>query len=367
MWEKLGEGTFNVAYVNEDKTKVFKVQKSLGPQGYVPPTDGPERSARLWNEINHNYPPPAYLHTDNDSVPPKTGWVCPFIKGKNASDREIGNALLDIFNRTGRIVLDAYVPGNFKKDEKGNIACVDIGMAFQLQQQEEAFFAQYQRQRGTRPASMISNSEWRRGYDKIYSTFPFIPTIIASNTVNTTKALLFIKMNRPDIYNVDFLKSDKSMIKKLAAAYDESVNPSSPQPNHEVISAAKQILTHEKPISMNQLKESCKAELERYINSRGTLNLDGEFSPSFRTKFFRNQTLTAKKVDVAKELLQELDDANSPEDIQLAIQRIKEDPELISQGVIADELLNRINKCSFIIDNVSEFNLTASNSQALTH
>lgn len=366
MWEKLGEGSFNVAYVNEDRTEVFKVQKSMGQYGYVPPTDGPERSARLWNEINSNYPPPAYLHTDNDSIPPKSGWVCPFIKGKNASDREISDALLDIFNRTGRIVLDAYVPGNFKKDEKGNIACVDIGMAFQLQQQEEAFFAQYRK--GTRPASMISNSEWKRGYDKIYSTFPFITTIISPNTVNTTKALLFIKMNRPDIYNVDFLKSDKSLIKKLAAAYDESVNPSLPQPKQEVISNATQILKHEKPITMNQLKESCKAELERYINSRGTLNLDGEFSPSFRTKFFRNQTLTAKKVDVAKELLQELDDANSPEDIQLAIQRIKEDPGLISQGVIADELLNRINKCSFIIDNVvSELNLTASNSQAISH
>jgi hypothetical protein len=95
---------------------------------YLPITDLPERSVRLWNEINPDLEPEATLI----STEMGDGWACPFIKGVQASDHEMSVALIDIFNRTGRIVVDATAPENFIKTPSGKVVCIDIGMALQI-------------------------------------------------------------------------------------------------------------------------------------------------------------------------------------------------------------------------------------------
>lgn len=47
-WVKIGQGSYNTAYKDENSTLVFKVQLDKSN------TDTPERSVRLWNEINNN-------------------------------------------------------------------------------------------------------------------------------------------------------------------------------------------------------------------------------------------------------------------------------------------------------------------------
>src|SRR3989338_631154 len=128
-WKKLGEGTYNVAYVSDDGKSVLKIQKSDDK------TDTPERSVRLWNTINPDIPPPARLEQTEKGV----GWVCPFIKGKQASDKEMSIALIDIYNKTGRIIVDATAPKNFVKlpFPRSRVVCVDVGMAIQMEQRDE--------------------------------------------------------------------------------------------------------------------------------------------------------------------------------------------------------------------------------------
>jgi hypothetical protein len=358
-WSWLGGGTFNNAYANEDNTLVLKVMKDIRDSDgsiYRAATDLPERSIKLWNEIN-NHPelPPAvaYIDTENPSM---NGWTCPLIKGKNASDSEISMALLDVFNRSGRIVIDAYVPGNFIKSEKGPVVCVDIGMALKLQKQEDLFFAQSEvfSHALVRSHSVTSVKEWesnehRSGYKEIYGSFPLLSKIFNPNTVNTTKALLFIKAYRPDIFNVDFLKTNKSLVGQLASAYDKSLSSAQDLPEPKEIANAKKALMHEKPPTVAQLKENCKLELERYILSRGMLSDSGEYSPSGRTKFFRDTMLTGRKVDIAQRLIEQISGLNTADEIKAAIEVLNSRTDIPEQ-VLGGDFLKRINKCLFIVN-----------------
>jgi len=119
-WSLLGEGAYNIAYINPQGTLVLKIQKDKPYD-----TDLPERSVRLWNEINPHCTPEAYVVNTKYGM----AWVCPFIKGRQATDDEMSNAIIDIYNNTGRIVVDATAKNNFITTHKGKVVCIDIGMA----------------------------------------------------------------------------------------------------------------------------------------------------------------------------------------------------------------------------------------------
>ena len=250
-WRKLGSGNYNLAYVNEDYTKVLKIQHDASEQ-----TDRPKRSVRVWNEINAHWPPPASLLSSKHG----NGWVCPYVSGRQSTDSEMSNALIDIYSRTGRIVVDATARENFLTTDDEQVVCIDIGMALQMEKQDEPVLALT----GTRgrSGSITSINAWSE-LQSVYE--PFLKTCGRTNpqTVNTVKALLFIKSNRPDIVNVDFLKSDDELVKRLSWAYDTQCSETKDSYDEQEINLAKKDLLNEKPISLEHLKESCRTELVR--------------------------------------------------------------------------------------------------------
>ncbi len=199
-WEFLGKGSYNKAYVNQTKTEVLKIQLDSSE------TDNPERSVRLWNAINSDKGlPPARIDEQ------RKGWICPFVSGKQANDVEMRKALIDIFNKTGRIVVDAISPKNFLKTDKGSIICVDIGLAVQLERNEEQKFIQ-------RRKSITSLNAWDNDRD-LYIPYFRDNYRTTPQTIDTIKALLFIKENHPQSYDVSFLKNNLSLTQLLSNAY----------------------------------------------------------------------------------------------------------------------------------------------------
>jgi hypothetical protein len=204
-WAYLGEGAFNKAYKSKDGTEVLKIRFVQNK------TDDPIRSVRLWNDINSHINPPARLASVEGLG---DGWICPFIEGTDASDEQIADSLIDIFTRTGRIIIDATVPGNFKATPKGQVVCVDIGYALELEKRDNQYLSSKSHHRSK---SDTSSDEWSKvksiyDNDKFeYSSYPV--------TVRVLKALLFIKEHRPDIYDASFLKTNPEIITLCAKAY----------------------------------------------------------------------------------------------------------------------------------------------------
>ncbi|MDI1353230.1 MAG: hypothetical protein PSV35_10775 [bacterium] len=355
-WRKIGAGAYNTAYVSDDGKSVLKIQKNPTE------TDDPERSVRLWNEINPNLPPPAAVVRTELGV----GWVCPFVKGAQASDQDMKNGLIDIYNRTGRIIVDAMAKENFVRTPANQVLCIDVGMAIQMERREEAFFA------GARRKSIVSLNAWATLEDK-YAPFFQSYSSKYPETVNTVKALVFIKNNRPDIFDTTFLKNDSKLIRELARAYDKQdahnalshlnrailkpvivqdnfihaeVKPKTP----EEVNVAKDLLKAQRPINFDNLKESCMVELKRYIASRGSLNESTDvFDPSFRTKHFRNTFLTVRKVNEALDLMIDINKADSLDELYSAISAKYKDPINISSN-FRSGLERALGKCMVIVE-----------------
>ena len=202
-WHFLGEGTFNRVYLSDEGNEVLKIQKIMNQ------TDAPERSVRLWNALNPDLPPARLLDTAQGIA-----WVCPFIAGEQASDRDMVEALVDIYNKTGRIVADATAPTNFIRTPDGQVVCIDVGMAMQLEQRQEKQFSQRVRRHSV--TSLDSWSSLKTDYDPFFK----MRSEIYPETVKMVKALVLIKDNRPDMVDVDFLKTSPDLVEKLAQAYD---------------------------------------------------------------------------------------------------------------------------------------------------
>ena len=206
-WTELSSGLFNQVYIDGKHQKVLKTQRAnLDEKEKV--LDEPHRSKRIWDEINFEKWGKATLHS--------SGWVCPYIPGERASDQEMSECVIEIFNHTGRIVVDAPAKStNIKKTPEGKSVCIDVGCAFQLEQRTTVVY------KGglTRRRSQDSLDTWAwmgpqfKGFfqDRAYS-YPI--------TTNTIQALLFIKANYPNVVNANFLKYDSDLIYKLADAYN---------------------------------------------------------------------------------------------------------------------------------------------------
>lgn len=398
-WTFLGEGTFNKAYKSDDGKLVFKRSKFDSDK-----TDTPERSVRLWNLINPNLPPPASVHMSDQGL----GWVCPFVEGKQASDLEMSEAVIDIFSRTGRIVIDATARKNFIKTKEpqphGQVVCIDIGMALQLELQQETGYV-----KRARSNSIVSQDTWndsKTGYDT-----EFFPDTSKGSpvTVNTVKALLFIKANRPDIIDVNFLKARFDLINLLAAAYDKQ-NPQVAQEKLEkeindqrafkqlmketifevrisqqeadaqntnhlvnseqsldegneiptVIQLAKAGLSQEQTLDFDVCKLAIIKTLERYIDSRGKISTSGVFQPSWTSKWFRDLELTREKVRVVQIMIETIKDPaiNSPDLLEDVLTGTHGSCVDLDQGFVTRSYEAAIGECLEIKDLVSDLDLT---------
>ena len=368
-WTRLGAGSYNIAYRSDDGLQVLKIQKKKGatPIGEY---DSPQRSVRLWNELNPKLPPPAYLAQTAKG----TGWVCPYVEGRQASDDEMSAALIDIFNSSGRIVVDATAPKNFVTTPRGQVVCVDIGMALQMEKREEAHF-------GRRKKSMTSLDAWKELHN---SYIPFLnecKTMVGGcpHTVDTVKALLFITSNRPDIFDLSFLKDNPLLVEKLAKAYDPQgqldvlgevdtavaeqkasvelvngalnalVDKAMAGQTPEEVREGRKILKEERPITFENSKESCIKQVEKYIQSRGLINHQGHFKPSWMTIIFRNMRLTTQKIEEAKQLIEHLRSADSLDEISQAIASTQTHGH-VKEGRFFHGMASCLGKCMLIVD-----------------
>ncbi|MEI6095686.1 MAG: hypothetical protein WCR08_09580 [Gammaproteobacteria bacterium] len=163
-WRQLGEGSYNIAFLSDDGNSVFKVALDDSP------SDLPERSVRVWNLVNAHIQPPARLSRQKIKYQNakgkwvtewRSGWICPYIPGRQATDEEIRMALLGTFNRTGRIVADATASNNFLTMRDGKTVCIDIGHALEMDRRETAALIGL----GQRKPSFTSLDTWDEAYD----------------------------------------------------------------------------------------------------------------------------------------------------------------------------------------------------------
>ena len=329
-WYFLGEGSYNKAFRSDDGKEVLKIPK----MGHA--TDTPERSVRLWNEINPHIFPPARLVT----VDGHQGWVCPYIEGVQSTDEEISAALIKIFNNSGRIVVDAISKENFITTPEGQVVCVDIGLALQIDARESDRF-------NTRQQSITSLEFWKNEHHKYLPLFDKYSTRY-QKTIATIKALLFIKSNRPDIDNVNFLTEHPKLASGLATAYVQQMAISPIQKPPPIVAVSLGILNEKKPITHSNLRDSCVRKLKRYINSRGSLDKEGNFVPSTTTCVFRDIALTAEKVGAAMHLLKKITHAGSIEEMQLAISLAQAQEDTKPEGQHTHHMKTILGQCALI-------------------
>lgn len=215
-WEFLGKGGFNKVWLSPDRRFVFKERKSKYKDAK---TDSPKRCVELFNIING-----PYLSDSERAFVSEhgNGWFSPYIDGGEASNDEIFHALIDIYNRTGRIVLDATMPGNFRK--KGDkVICVDVGVAVQLETRNKSF-SELTRSRSEVSLEYVNEFQepflLESFYKEILTKCANLPKIIDPKIIHLLKALIVIKLNRPDMMNVDFLKTNPDLIVLLAEGFD---------------------------------------------------------------------------------------------------------------------------------------------------
>lgn len=202
-WTLLGSGAYNDVYLSSDRKTVLKIQKIKHN-----PTDAydtPERSVKLWNYLNPDIAGAEVVMTKFGK-----GWTCPYIEGEQASDEEISTALIDIYNKTGRIVIDAPSKKNFIKTPAGRVVCVDVGMAIQFERREDIELPEG---RGRRK-SIISLDSWETSYHdhaKYIDHYLIHRPLVAQ----TILLLIIIKELRPDLYDLSILCGNHRLIRDL--------------------------------------------------------------------------------------------------------------------------------------------------------
>lgn len=119
-WIYLGKGAFNHVAVSK---KPFTIGNYTGfwvykRQPHTSECSNPSRAVKKWNAINPSLP--AYKVNN--------GWIAPYVEGKQASDLQIAKKLVEIYQRTRNIILDAFVKKNMRECA-GEAVCVDVDYA----------------------------------------------------------------------------------------------------------------------------------------------------------------------------------------------------------------------------------------------
>lgn len=293
-WILLGHGSYNMAYRNEDSTLVFKAALNDSP------TDVPERSVRLWNLLNPHIKPLAEISKQKINGKWVKGWTCPFVRGVQASDKQIREKLLDIFNRTGRIIMDAVASNNFLQTPSGEIVCIDIGHALEMEHRQTAALVGLPRK-----PSFTSLETYVELYDPRESDWLKKNEKDFPKSIRTIKALSFIKIHRPDITNVNFLKVSPKTIKLLAEAYDKGKG--------RAVKQALDLLEVKRSPDLENSKRKTREILWEYLSKKGTVVNNEHFIPYTEYRFdephlqqmmaLMRQINTAKTCDECSEIV----------------------------------------------------------------
>ncbi len=245
--EFLGLGTYNRAYRVVQGTTIVGVLKKQINQEPLPISsdlteeqyslavveqeedhvamslDTIERSIKIWNEINPGIPARPFECVDLRGTTHK-GWLCPFVEGRQANDEEIVRTLIDIYQRTGRIVVDAIGSNNIVTRDNGQSVCIDVGYAVKL----DSIFGPLPRVRQTDlhgdREDMPGLIQWRSLQDSGFTPYFNNPSCTQAfpRSIRVIKSLLFINSHRSELRDVDFLKDDAIAI-LIADAYDREL------------------------------------------------------------------------------------------------------------------------------------------------
>ncbi len=120
QWSPLGAGSFNTAQTSNTE---LTIGGYTGRWVLKKPKDALEyneigRAVRKWNLLNPEFP--AYQT--------QKGWLVPYLGRIQASDKQIAEKLVEIYQRTGEIIADACVQHNFLVYQ-GKVVCVDVDYA----------------------------------------------------------------------------------------------------------------------------------------------------------------------------------------------------------------------------------------------
>ena len=249
-WTYLASGRYNKVYRSPDGKQVLKLQIIYKePVNLI--LDRPERSVRIWNEINPEHP--AFVVETSAKV---KGWICPFIEGERASDKETSDCLIDIFNRTGRIVCDASNTKNFVRTSKGKVVCIDVGVALQFEQRDKVVF----KDGAIRRKSIDSLTVWASA-ESNYASFFQNEVHKTPITTGMIQALLIIKKYGPDIVDVSNLNKSPKLVNMLLSLRDDKKRVCAfLQKNFPVSSLAADIPA---PLSEERKQSAAKEEKEQ--------------------------------------------------------------------------------------------------------
>jgi hypothetical protein len=215
-WSFLGEGNYNLAFRSKDGLRVFKIFKGNDPMLSL---DLPERGTRLWNElyaeeIASKCIPAAEVAEIDIGIKKIQGWYLPYTAGRQSTDEEMQSAIIDIYNRTGRIVIDVFINGNCITMADKKVIVVDTSMALLLQQ-DNVKILQNGRRRSNSEASLYN---WPYLLVNCYQSLN--QDTQYPKTVHTLKALLFLQRQFPEILEVSNLKKNEVYMYKCAQAYE---------------------------------------------------------------------------------------------------------------------------------------------------
>lgn len=223
-WSFLGNGGANFAYKSQDGKLVFKYMQHGNDNdpayANIDRLDFPERAVRIWNEINSTVTPPARVcYALIEGVKVK-GWVAPYIEGSNVlSDSELYDSVIDLFDKKGRIFLDAPIMGNIKKLSNGESVGVDFGWAllFELYNLPTIY---------GRMASIDSGAAWTHNTQEMFNANFARWSAEFPKTVTALKALIFIQfIQKTKISSLSLLKKELLKFNSLknSGQYNKSI------------------------------------------------------------------------------------------------------------------------------------------------
>lgn len=197
------EGGYNRVYLTQDSVPIFdtdaqwvlKFRKKNYDDKALAMND-PIRAANKWRIINRDMP--SYV-VDEDAC-----WMMPFLGDEPASDDLISQAVIDIYRRTGNIILDACNPSNFVLFD-GKAVCIDVDLAIKRDSiSSENFFN-----------NVVATDVFDDFYDKSgqYGLH---------KTIEVVKTLVYLE-NEVDEDAFDYANIDSWIIEKLTVFRHEQV------------------------------------------------------------------------------------------------------------------------------------------------
>lgn len=140
VWEKIGEGKYNTVYKSINLQALVSGSPYQGPWALKIPKANKKyisfnktsRAVRLMQEMYPDMPVARFG---------KTGWVMPYVSHmQTLNDEENALAVWKVYQSSGRLILDGCGTGNFLKNKKEDVICVDVDMAMRRHASDLDFF-----------------------------------------------------------------------------------------------------------------------------------------------------------------------------------------------------------------------------------